>query len=50
MPVLVHLIVIGHHYVIYPSHLFNYLRLISLALYPHNVNKFVLIVYNFTWL
>jgi hypothetical protein len=42
-------IVIGHHYLLFYSHLFIYLGPISLALYPHNVNKLVLIVSNFTW-
>jgi hypothetical protein len=34
----------GHHYRIIYSQVFICLGLISLALYPHNVNKFVLIV------
>jgi hypothetical protein len=38
---------IGHHYRIIYSHVFICLGLISLALYPHNVNKFALIVSNF---
>jgi hypothetical protein len=35
---------IGHHYVLFDSHLLSTWDLFSLALYPHNVNKFVLIV------
>jgi hypothetical protein len=38
---------IGHHYVLFYSHLLSTWDSVSLALYPHNVNKFVLIVSNF---
>ena len=44
--VLEYAMVIGPHYLLsYAIYLFIYLILISLALYPHNVNKFVLIVF-----
>jgi hypothetical protein len=36
-------------YVLFYAIYFSYLRFISIALYPHNVNKFVLIVSNPTW-
>jgi hypothetical protein len=38
---------IGHHHVLFYSHLLPTWDSVSLALYPHNANKFVLIVSNF---
>ena len=38
---------IGHHYVLFYGHILSTWDSVSLALYPHNVNKFVLIVSNF---
>jgi hypothetical protein len=43
MPVLEYTPMIGHHYRVIYSQVFICLGLISLALYPHDVNKFVLI-------
>jgi hypothetical protein len=46
-PALDYTMMIGHHHALFYSHLLSTWDSVSLALYPHDVNKFVLIASNF---